>query len=99
MTASENQIVVCQPNETVQLDERLENETVWLTQAQLCELFGVVKSNVAYHLKNILETNVLDHGAIVQKNRTVRTEAECRVKIELADLKSQIVTSKLEEAA
>ena len=54
MIASENQIVVCQPNETVQLDERLENETVWLTQAQLCELFGVVKSNVAYHLKNIL---------------------------------------------
>ena len=32
MTASENQIVVYQPNETVRLDVRLENETVWLTQ-------------------------------------------------------------------
>ena len=32
MTANENQIVVYQPNETVRLDVRLENETVWLTQ-------------------------------------------------------------------
>ncbi|MBQ3315150.1 MAG: virulence RhuM family protein, partial [Kiritimatiellae bacterium] len=75
MTASENQIVVYQPNETVRLDVRLENETVWLTQAQLCDLFGVVKSNVSYHLKNIFGTNELDYGATVQKIRTVRTEA------------------------
>ena len=38
MSASENQIVVYQPNETVRLDVRLENETVWLTQAHLCDL-------------------------------------------------------------
>ena len=75
MDAAENQIVVYQPNETVRLDVRLENETVWLTQAQLCELFGVVKSNVSYHLKNIFGTNELDYGATVQKIRTVRTEA------------------------
>ena len=75
MTASENQIVVYQPNETVRLDVRLENETVWLTQAQLCDLFGVVKSNVSYHLKNIFGMNELDYGATVQKIRTVRTEA------------------------
>ena len=73
--AAENQIVVYQPNETVRLDVRLENETVWLTQAQLCDLFGVVKSNVSYHLKNIFGTNELDYGATVQKIRTVRTEA------------------------
>ena len=35
MSASENQIVVYQPNETVRLDVRLENETVWLTQSQM----------------------------------------------------------------
>ena len=75
MNANENQIVVYQPNETVRLDVRLEDETVWLTQAQLCELFGVVKSNVSYHLKNIFETNELDHRATVQKIRTVRLEA------------------------
>ena len=75
MPSSENQIVVYQANETVRLDVRLENETVWLTQAQLCELFGVVKSNVSYHLKNIFGTNELDYGATVQKIRTVRQEA------------------------
>ena len=36
---SENQIVVYQLNETVRLDVRLESDTVWLTQAQLCDLF------------------------------------------------------------
>ena len=40
MNASENQIVVYQPNETVRLDVRLENETVWLTQGQRATLFG-----------------------------------------------------------
>ena len=75
MIENENQIVVYQPNETVRLDVRLENETVWLTQAQLCALFGVVKSNVSYHLKNIFGTNELDYGATVQKIRTVRLES------------------------
>lgn len=70
-----NEIVVYQPNDTVRLDVRLENDTVWLTQAQLCTLFGVVKSNVSYHIKNIFGTNELDYGATVQKIRTVRTEA------------------------
>ena len=75
MNAHENQIVVYQPNETVRLDVRVENETVWLTQAQLCDLFGVVKSNISYHLKNIFGTDELDYGATVQKIRTVRLES------------------------
>ena len=74
-TTARNEIVVYQPNETVRLDVRLENETVWLTQAQLCALFGVVKSNVSYHLKNIFESRELDYGATVQKIRTVRLES------------------------
>ena len=40
MTNAENQIVVYQPNETMRLDVRLENETVWLTQSQMAALFG-----------------------------------------------------------
>lgn len=39
MTAHENQIVVYQPNDSVRRDVCLENDTVWLTQAQLCALF------------------------------------------------------------
>ena len=40
MNASENQIVVYQPNETVRLDVRLENETMWRTQGPRATLFG-----------------------------------------------------------
>ena len=53
MNASENQIVVYQPNETVRLDVRLENETVWLTQSQMGVLFGCTTRNVRMHLDNI----------------------------------------------
>jgi hypothetical protein len=60
MTVSENQIIVYQPNETVRLDVRLENETVWLTQAQLCELFQRDVSVISRHIKNIFEEGELE---------------------------------------
>ena len=69
-----NEIVVYQPNETMRLEVLVENETVWLTQSQLCELFGVVKSNVSYHLKNIFSTGELSRSATVQEIRTVQNE-------------------------
>ena len=49
---AQNQIVVYQPNETVRLDVRLENETVWLTQLKIAELFGVQKAAISKHVKN-----------------------------------------------
>ena len=60
MTTNENQIVVYQPNETVRLDVRLENETVWLTQAQLCALFQRDVSVISRHIKNIFAEGELD---------------------------------------
>ena len=51
MSANENQIVVYQPNETVRLDVRLENETVWLTQLKIAELFGVQKAAISKHVR------------------------------------------------
>ena len=59
-TEIENQIVVYQPNETVRLDVRLENETVWLTQAQLCQLFQRDVSVVSRHIKNIFREGELE---------------------------------------
>lgn len=74
-----DEIIVYQPNELLRLNVRLENETVWLTQAQLCALFGVVKSNISYHLRNIFATKELDYAATVQKIRTVQTESRRKV--------------------
>ena len=68
MTASENQIVVYQPNETVRLDVRLENETVWLTQEQMALLFGRDQSVIARHVGNIFKEGELDRNSVYAKN-------------------------------
>lgn len=60
MTASENQIVVYQPNETVRLDVRLANETVWLTQEQIANLFGTKRPAITKHLANIYKSGELE---------------------------------------
>jgi len=60
MTVSENQIVVYQPNETVRLDVRLENETVWLTQEQIANLFGTKRPAITKHLANIYKSGELE---------------------------------------
>ena len=60
MSASENQIVVYQPNETVRLDVRLENETVWLTQEQIANLFGTKRPAITKHLANIYKSGELE---------------------------------------
>ena len=68
MSASENQIVVYQPNETVRLDVRLENETVWLTQEQMSQLFGRDQSVVARHIGNIFKEGELNRDSVYAKN-------------------------------
>ena len=60
MNAGENQIVVYQPNETVRLDVRLENETVWLTQEQIANLFGTKRPAITKHLANIYKSGELE---------------------------------------
>lgn len=74
MNATENQIVVYQPDKTVRLDARLENETVWLTQARLGVLFGVDRSVVNRHIHNIYKTGELDEAATCAKIAQVQTE-------------------------
>ena len=68
MSANENQIIVYQPNETVRLDVRLENETVWLTQEQMALLFGRDQSVIARHVGNIFKEGELDRNSVYAKN-------------------------------
>ena len=65
---AENQIVVYQPNETVRLDVRLENETVWLTQEQMSLLCGRDQSVIARHVGNIFKEGELDRNSVYAKN-------------------------------
>ena len=74
MAANENQIVVYQPNETVRLDVRLENETVWLTQSQMATLFGCSTDNIGLHLKNVFAVGELSREATTEDFSVVRKE-------------------------
>ena len=56
----ENEITIYQPDETIKLDVRFENETVWLTQEQIAKLFGTKRPAITKHLTNIYKTGELD---------------------------------------
>ena len=79
MSANENQIVVYQPNETVRLDVRLENETVWLTQSQMATLFGCSTDNIGLHLKNVYSCGELDKEATTEESSVVQIEGRRKV--------------------
>lgn len=75
-----NQIVVYQPNDTIRLDVRLENETVWLSQSQMAVLFGCSTDNVGLHLKNIYSTGELLRDATTEDFSAVRLEGARQVR-------------------
>lgn len=76
----DNKIVMYQTEDgKTQLDVKLENETVWLTQAQLVQLFDSSKANVSEHIKHIYEDGELAADSTVRKFRTVQTEGKRQV--------------------
>jgi hypothetical protein len=60
----------------IKIDVRLEEETVWLTQAQLCELFQKSKATISEHIKNIFEEGELTELSVVRKFRTTATDGK-----------------------
>ena len=60
----QNQIILYRPNDTISLEVRLENDTVWLTQAQIASLFGVGQPAISKHLKNIFTSEELDINSV-----------------------------------
>lgn len=59
---------------------RAEDQTVWLTQLEMAELFSATKQNISLHLKNIFEDNELDEPATVKESLTVQTEGSREVR-------------------
>ena len=76
MTANENQIVVYQPNETVRLDVRLENETVWLNRLQMAQLFGRDVKTIGKHVANALREELADAQMPFSPSATVVANKE-----------------------
>ena len=77
---SNNQIVIYQSEDgQTQVDVRLENETVWLTQAQMVELFQTTKQNVSLHVGNVFREGELEQESTVKEYLTVQNEGERKV--------------------
>lgn len=64
----------------IKIDVRLEQETVWLTQQQMADLFQTTKQNISLHIQNIYEEGELVPEATVKKYLTVRSEGQRDVK-------------------
>ncbi len=77
----------------IRIDVRLEEETVWLTQVQLCELFQKSKATISEHIKNVFDESELDAGATVRKFRTVQTEGNRSVEREIEHFNLDVIIS------
>lgn len=58
------------------IDVKFEDETVWLTQAQLCELYQTSKSNISEHIKHIFEEGELEENSVVRKFRITASDGK-----------------------
>lgn len=73
----ENQIIIYRSNDgKTKIDVKLEDETLWLTQAQMCELYQTSKSNVSEHIKHIFEDGELDRESVVRNFRTTASDGK-----------------------
>ena len=66
--------IYCSQDGSIQLNVKLENDTVWLTQSQMAELFGVDRTSIVRHIRNIYKSEELDQNSTCAKNAQVRTE-------------------------
>ena len=72
-----NEILIYQTEDgRTKIDVKFEDETVWLTQAQLCELYQTSKSNISEHIKHIFEEEELDEESVVRKFRTTAADGK-----------------------
>ena len=71
----DNRIIIYTANDgKTRIDVKLEEETLWLTQAQMCELYQTSKSNVSEHIKHIFEEGELDKDSVVRNFRTTASD-------------------------
>ncbi len=73
---NEGTVVLYQPNENIKIDVRVENETVWLTQEQMCVLFGVNRNTISHHISNIFKEKELEKISVCQYFRHTATDGK-----------------------
>jgi len=91
----QGEIVIYKASEAsgFQLEVRVEDETVWLSQAQMVELFDSTKQNISLHINNIFKEGELNHDATVKEYLTVQLEGKRKVKRKLAIYNLDVIIS------
>ena len=74
--SSTGEIVMYQPDETIRLEVRVENDTVWLTQQQMADLFLTTKQNVSIHINNIFNEEELTKKSVVKESLTTAKDGK-----------------------
>ena len=72
--ADDSQIVLYQPDDSIRLEVKLDQDTVWLTQAQMTELFRTTRNNITMHIRNIFKEKELDEKSVCKE--TLHTAAD-----------------------
>lgn len=75
---AENVILLKTDDGQIKLDVKLDGETVWLTQAQMVELYQSSKANVSEHIKHIFAEGELSKNSVVRKFRTTAADGKTR---------------------
>ena len=92
--SDKSEIVIYQnPAGNIKVDVRLEGDTVWLTQAQVCQLFQKSKATISEHSKNVFEESELDSPATVRNFRTVQKEGTRSVERDLEYYNLDVIIS------
>lgn len=86
-------IIYRNPDGNIKIGVRLEEETVWLTQAQMGQLFGKDKRTISEHICNIFSEGELEKSSTVRKFRTVQTEGNREVERELDHYNLDVIIS------
>ena len=97
MTENLNDKIIIYQSEDgkTQLDVKLEGETVWLTQAQMVELFQTSKQNVSLHINNIYKEGELEKEATVKDYLTVQSEGARTIHRRVKYYNPDIIISRL----
>jgi len=74
------------PDGKIRIDVRLENETVWLTQEHMAQLFGKAKSTISEHIGNVFSEGELDETVVVRKFRTTTRHGAIEGKTQSRDV-------------
>jgi len=89
----QGEIILYHSEDSTQIEVRIEDETVWLTQAQMADLFQATKQNVSLHINNIFKENELKKVSTVKEYLTVRQEGVRTIKRKLVFFNLDVIIS------